>query len=59
MQSVPHDDLRGENAPSFHRRLDVCSRLSIPASVELDSGRCVNIVNSEEAAEKLRNGAID
>lgn len=59
LHSVPHDDHRGEHAPSYHWHLEICPRTSVPTGFELGSGLFVNTISPEAAAERLRQIALD
>ena len=54
LHSVPHDNDRLNNAPSYHWHLEICPRTSIPTGFELGSGLFVNTISPEQAAERLR-----
>src|SRR5574340_251856 len=58
LHSVPHDEHRTENAPSYHWHLEICPRTSIPTGFELGSGLFVNTISPEAAAQRLRNAPV-
>ncbi len=54
LHCLPHGDDYSDCHTSYHWHLEICPRTSIPSGFELGSGFYVNIINPEDAAEKLR-----
>jgi UDPglucose--hexose-1-phosphate uridylyltransferase len=58
LHSVPHDPQQQANLASYHWRVEITPRASIPTGFELRSGLFVITISPEVAAEKLRNAEI-
>ncbi len=59
MHTVPHGDEYKKNNSSYHWHLEITPRTSIPTGFELGSGLFVNTISPEEAAQQLRDVALE
>ncbi len=59
LHTLPHGPRYEGHEDSYHWHLEICPRTSIPTGFELGSGFFVNTVSPEQAAQQLREAAID